>query len=206
MVDAFEGLLIERFVLSSTELERRLREVRAEQWAWSTPLRRVERPPTRQSHDRGNVNYVRLLHGGTSAEFLRLRDADALVPDPVDAYTRPVHECADAFTRPGALKQVLDYPLGAVTGQQALAVRITDSTVHTWDLARAVGVDDNLDSGPVAWIDSHLDEIYAGLAETPVAVETTHQFFAAPEGALAHDASQQDRLLHQIGRKPERTR
>jgi hypothetical protein len=37
MVDAFEGLLIERFVLSSTEFERRLREVRAEQWAWSTP-------------------------------------------------------------------------------------------------------------------------------------------------------------------------
>jgi hypothetical protein len=60
--------------------------------------------------------------------------------------------------------------------------------------------------GLVAWIDDHLDEIYAGLAETPTAVEATHRFFAAPEGALAHDASQQDRLLHRLGRKPEGSR
>jgi hypothetical protein len=58
----------------------------------------------------------------------------------------------------------------------------------------------------VAWIEDHLEEIYAGLAETPIAVETTHRFFAAPEGALAPAASQQDRLPRRMGRSPERGR
>jgi hypothetical protein len=35
-----------------------------------------------------------------------------------------------------AMEQILDYPLGSVAGRQALAVRTTDSVVHTWDPAR----------------------------------------------------------------------
>jgi uncharacterized protein (TIGR03086 family) len=201
MVDSSEELMA-RFVLASTEFERRLRAVRSEQWAWPTPctewnVRRLVNHMTR-----GNVGYVHLVRGGTGAEFLRLRDADALGADPVGAYLRSVQECARAFAAPGALERVLDYPLGEVTGRQALAVRTTDTTVHTWDLARAVGVDDRLDVGLVAWIDDCLEEIYAGLAETPTAAETTHRFFAAPEGAFADDASRQDRLLHRMGRRP----
>lgn len=102
--------------------------------------------------------------------------------NPVSAYVRSVRACAGAFTQPGALIRVLDYPLGRVTGQQALAVRTTDTVIHTWDLARAIGTDDTLDAGLVTWISESLDEIYAGLAETPTATETTHQFFAAPRG------------------------
>ncbi len=81
-------------------------------------------------------------------------------------------------------------------------MRTTDSTIHTWDLARAVGVDDTLESGLVTWIDTHLDEIYAGLAETPTAADTTHRFFAAPESEPAGDTSRQDRLLRRMGRNP----
>jgi uncharacterized damage-inducible protein DinB len=77
-----------------------------------------------------------------------------------------------------------------------------DSTIHTWDLARAIGADEHLDVGLVAWISDHLRQIYAGLAETPVAADTTHRFFAAPRGAVADDASRQDRLLHLMGRTP----
>jgi hypothetical protein len=68
-----------------------------------------------------------------------------------------------------------------VVGRQALAVRTTDTVIHTWDLARAVGSDDRLDVGLIAWIDDSLEEIYAGLVETPTAIETTHRFFAASE-------------------------
>lgn len=49
---------------------------------------------------------------------------------------------------------------------------------------------------------SRLREIYAGLAETPLAPETTHRFFAAPHGRAADGASPQDRLLHLMGRSP----
>jgi uncharacterized protein (TIGR03086 family) len=201
MVDTLEGL-IDRFVLSSAGFERRLRTVRSEQWAWPTPCTdwNVRRLVNHMA--RGNLNYVGLLRGGTRAEFLRLRDADALGTDPAGAYARSAQECAEAFARPGALRRILDYPLGQVTGRQALAVRTTDATIHTWDLARAVGVDEQLDIGLVTWIDDHLEDIYAGLAETPVDAGSTHRFFAAPDGVLADDASRQDRLLRRMGRTP----
>ena len=179
---------IDRFLVASAEFERRLTAVAPEQWTWPTPctewnVRRLVNHMTR-----GNLNYVGLVRGGTAAEFLRLRDADALGADPVGAYARSVQECARAFAAPGALDSVLDYPLGKVTGRQALAVRTTDTTIHTWDLARAVAVDDRLDAGLVPWIDDSLDEIFAGLAEAPTATDTTHRFFAAPNGTLADDA------------------
>ncbi|GAA1063845.1 MULTISPECIES: TIGR03086 family metal-binding protein [Streptomyces violaceusniger group] len=202
MVNAWEGL-IDRFLGAGAEFERKLRAVRSEQWSWPTPCAEWNVRQLVNHMTRGNLNYVGLLHGGAADDFLRLRDADALGTDPVGAYARSVRECAQAFGETGALQRILDYPLGPVTGRQALAVRITDSTVHTWDLARAVNVDDTLDEGLVAWIDEHLEEIYAGLAETPTAAETTHRFFAAPEGVLAHDASPQTRLLHRMGRTPE---
>jgi uncharacterized protein (TIGR03086 family) len=202
MVDFFGGLM-DRFVLASTEFERRLRTVRSEQWAWPTPCTEWNVRQLVNHMTRGNLGYVRLVRGGSGAEFLRLRDADALGVDPVGAYIRSVQECAEAFTEPGALERFLDYPLGKVIGRQALAVRTTDTAIHTWDLALAIGSDDRLDVGLVAWIDDFLEEIYAGLAETPTAAETTHRFFAAPDGTLAGDASRQDRLLHRMGRRPK---
>jgi uncharacterized protein (TIGR03086 family) len=205
MADCFEGI-IDRFILSSGEFERRLRTVRSEQWAWPTPCTEWNVRQLVNHTTRGNLNYVALVEGGTRAEFLRLRDVDALGTDPVNAYIRSVGECVAAFTQPGALQRNLDYPLGPVTGQQALAVRATDSTIHTWDLARALGVDDTLDAGLVTWIGDHLDEIYAGLAETPTAVDTTHRFFAAPESVPAGDTSPQDQLLHRMGRNPTAAR
>lgn len=202
MVNSCEGLL-DRFVLSSIGFERRLRAVLPQQWAWPTPCTDWTVRHLVNHMTRGNLNYVRLLQGGTSAEFLRLREADALGRDPVGAYASSVQECAEAFAAPGVFHRVLDYPLGKVSGGQALAVRTTDTTIHTWDLARAIGADESLDIGLVAWIDDSLEEIYAGLAETPTAVETTYRFFAAPGGPLARDASRQDRLLHRMGRSPE---
>ena len=194
--------LVDRFVLASAGFESRLRAVRPDQWDSSTPCTEWNVRQLVNHMAQANVSYVRLLHGGTSAEFLRARDADALGSDPVGAYTRSVRACADAFVEPGALERELDHPLGRMTARQALAVRTTDSTIHTWDLARAIGADDRLDAGLVAWIDENLEEIYAGLPETPTAAETTHRFFAAPDGTLAGDASVQDRLLHITGRDP----
>ncbi|WP_216900142.1 TIGR03086 family metal-binding protein [Nocardia alni] len=201
MADRFEGI-VDRFVLSSTEFARKLSAVRSEQWVRPTPCTEWNVRQLVNHVTRGNLNYVGLVQGGTRAEFLRLRDVDALGTDPVGAYTRSAQDCSEAFAQPGALRRILDYPLGRITGQQALAVRTTDNTIHTWDLARALDIDDTLDTNLITWIDQHLDEIYADLPETPTAVEPTHRFFAASQGALARDASLQDRLLHRMGRKP----
>jgi uncharacterized protein (TIGR03086 family) len=198
---AFDGIM-DRFISSSGEFARKLATVRPDQWSWPTPCTEWNVRQLVNHMTQGNLNYVRLLDGATGAEFLRLRDADALCADPPGGYARSVRECAAAFARPGALDQVLDYPLGQVAGQQALAVRTTDTIVHAWDLARAIGVDDLLRPDLVAWASDHLDEIYDGLAETPADAQTTHRFFAAPPGEPPASASRQQRLLYRMGRRP----
>jgi uncharacterized protein (TIGR03086 family) len=198
--DCFSGI-VDRYVSSSADFARRLRLVRPEQWSSPTPCTEWDVRRLVNHMAGGNLNYVNLLDGGTSADFLRLRDQDVLGEDPVGAYDRSVGACAEAFSRPGALRRTLDYPLGEVSGQQALAVRVTDSAVHTWDLARALDVDDRLDPGLVAWIDDNLGAIYAGLAETPIAPGRSGRFFAIPDDVLPADASRQTRLLHRMGRR-----
>ncbi|WP_330181924.1 TIGR03086 family metal-binding protein [Nocardia sp. NBC_01503] len=204
MTDCFEGI-IDRFLLSCSEFERTLQPVRPEQWVWPTPCTEWNVRQLVNHVTRGNLNYANLVEGASAAAFLRLREVDALDGDPVGAFARSVSTCAEAFARPGALRRELDYPLGRVVARQALAVRTTDTTIHTWDLARSVGAEETLDPGLVAWIDDHLDEIYAGLSETPRAPDTTHRFFAAPRAGSNDDAPQQDRLLRQMGRTPDRT-
>ncbi|HEY3869094.1 MAG TPA: TIGR03086 family metal-binding protein [Actinocrinis sp.] len=203
MTGSFDRTL-DRFALAGAQFEQRLRTVRAQQWALPTPCAEWTVRDLVNHMAQGNLNYVGLAAGGTGAQFLRSRGEDALGSDPVGAYVRSVRQCAEAFAEPGALHRVLDYPLGPVTGAQALAVRTTDSVIHTWDLARAVGADERLDPGLVAWIEAESDAIYAGLAETPADPDTTHRFFAAPEGSPAADASRQERLLHRMGRTVER--
>lgn len=200
MVDLGEGL-VARFVTASDGFARRLARVADDQWSAPTPCTDWTVRALVNHVAQGNLNYVRLLEGASAADFLRLRDADALGADPVGAFVAAARSCAQAYAAPGALDRVVDHPSGRLTGRQALAVRTTDTVIHTWDLARAIGVDDGLDPDLVAWIDANLDEIYAGMAETPVSDQTTHRFFAPATGTLAADASTQDRLLDLFGRR-----
>lgn len=192
-------VIIARYRHASAEFDRRLSQVRADQWTLPTPCAEWNVRQLVNHMAQGNLNYVRLAEGMSAAEFLRHRDDDALGDDPLGAYRDGVRRCAEVFERTGVLTRRLDYPLGRLTGAQALAVRTTDSVVHTWDLARAIDEDDVLAPDLVTWVDDNLDAIYAGLAETPVAAETTNRFFAAPKGAPV-GFSPQDRVLYRMGR------
>ncbi|MFI5608906.1 TIGR03086 family metal-binding protein [Amycolatopsis sp. NPDC051903] len=187
------------FHRSCADFDRRLRAVRPDQWTAPTPCSEWTVRALVNHVVRGNFNYAALLHGGSAADFVRLRDADALGCDAVSAFAASVRSAMAAFESPGALDRVVDYPLGRIRGAQALAVRTADVVIHTWDLARAVGGDEVLDAELVGWIGDNLDAIYAGLPETPGSVETTHRFFAEPRGMSLSGA--QGRLLHRMGRE-----
>lgn len=199
MNDAFEDIR-DRFLTASEGFARRLRAVRAEQWCRPTPCAEWNVRALVNHMARGNLNYALLARGGTGAQFVRLRDVDALGEDPVGAYAASVRDCAAAFAAPGVLDRSFDYPFGTVPGRQALAVRTTDTVVHTWDLARAVGADAQLDGAQVRWIGEHLAEVYAGL--------DVGRFFAAePEKPADSSADSpagksQDTLLRRFGRTP----
>ncbi|WP_410589954.1 TIGR03086 family metal-binding protein [Amycolatopsis sp. lyj-23] len=187
-------MLLDRYLLASRRFEHHLRAVPPDGWNAPTPCSEWDVRALVNHMTRGNLNYVGLLHGATREEFLARRDEDALGDDPVAAFTESVRACAAAFAGEGALDRVVDYPLGELTGRRALAVRTTDSVVHTWDLARALGADETLDPDLVAWIDEAYDSIFAGLALGP-------GVFAEPPPAAA-GASRQDQVLMRFGRDP----
>lgn len=199
MVKLEDGL-VRRFIAASDGFSRRLRLVAAGQWSGSTPCTDWDVRALVNHVAQGNLNYVRLLEGATAADFLRLRDADALGIDPVGAFETAARACADAYGAAGALDRVVDHPSGRLTGRQALAVRTTDTVIHTWDLSRAIGAEDTLDPDLLAWIEANIYDIYAGMAETPVSAQTSHRFYAPPAGDPPLGASTQDRLLHLFGR------
>ncbi|QUQ67926.1 TIGR03086 family metal-binding protein [Kutzneria sp. CA-103260] len=181
--------VVDRYVLASAEFGRRLRSVG--DWSAATPCTEWNVRQLVNHMVRGNLNYVALLHGGTGAEFLRMRDVDALGEDPVDAYERSMEAFANAFREPGALGRRVDYPLGEIKGDQALAIRTADTVIHTWDLARAVGGDEELNAELVEWMEENLGAIYEGL-------EGVERFFAPRQGTTG--GTRQERLLRRVGR------
>jgi uncharacterized protein (TIGR03086 family) len=180
--------IIDRFRLAATGFERRLRHTGARDWTRPTPCAEWNVRQLVNHMVRGNLNYTALVRGGTAAEFLRLRDVDALGDDPAAAYRASTKECAAAFDGPP--DRTLDYPAGTITAAQALAIRTADTVVHTWDLARALDADEVLDGDLILWLDTGLDDIYAGL---DVAAH-----FATPRGTAG--GSPQERVLHRLGR------
>jgi uncharacterized protein (TIGR03086 family) len=193
--------VVERFRQACAGFGVVLGAVQSGQWAAPTPCPDWDVRQLVNHVTRGNLNYRDLVRGGSAAEFLRRRDADALGTDPGRAFASSVRLCAAAFAAPGALDRVVDYPLGPLPGRRALAVRTADTVVHTWDLARAVGADETLDAGLVGWLDEHREQVYADLPETPADAASTHRFFGPAVAAVAGENAQ-DRVLRWMGRTP----
>ncbi|MGK5545128.1 TIGR03086 family metal-binding protein [Streptomyces sp. URMC 127] len=149
----------------------------------------------------GNRIYTALLRGGSSAEFMAHLNGDALGGDPVAAYQDAVAECGEAFRAAGALERIADYPFGPVPGRQLLGLYVVDAITHTWDLARAVRLDERLDARTVRWAVGNFAWIYHGVSESPV-TDSNRYYGPQTEASPAADTSEQSRLLHAMGRRP----
>lgn len=199
MTDVFDGILA-RFTHSGEQFARLLRTVTPEQWNAPTPCPDWTVRDLVNHVALANPQYVGLLRGESTPEFLARRGTDVLGDDPIGAFTRTAAEADAAFAEPGAFARTLAHPLGAIPAEQALAVLTNDRLVHTWDLARAIGADETLDPDLVTWAWTHLPEIYAGMSETPGSDDGVWRVFGAPPGELPSDAEVQTRLLHTMGR------
>jgi uncharacterized protein (TIGR03086 family) len=79
---------------------------------------------------------------GRAASIAEARQAwagDRLGADPVAAYQEAAEAAVAAFRRPGALAEPVALSFGSVPGPVALHLRIVETLVHGWDLARATG-------------------------------------------------------------------
>ena len=98
-----------------------------------------------------------------------------------------------AFCEPGAIARLAHHPAGERTGAQLLEMRVLDVTVHTWDLARAIGADESLDPALVTFALTQRDTFEAGRKRGS---------FTPPTGETPADSAAQARLLHLTGRQP----
>ena len=88
-----------------------------------------------------------LLSGRSSDDAMAaLMSSSVLGDDPLGRHDDSAAAQRQGFRRTGALEAVVDHPAGTITGAEFLAMRVFDVTVHAWDLARATGGDEQLDS------------------------------------------------------------
>ncbi|MEW2530421.1 TIGR03086 family metal-binding protein [Streptomyces sp. NPDC047071] len=196
-----DTMLLGRFDTAADGFDTRLRAVPDTSWEHATPCTEWNVRQLVHHMVQGSRIYTALLRGGSSAEFMANLDrGDALGDDPVAVHREAVAACRAAFHRPGALDRVVDYPFGPVTGRQLLGLYVVDAVTHTWDLARAVRLDERLDARTVRWILDHVTWIYQGVSESPLV--DGDRYYGRPTQAPARHTSEQDRLLRLMGRAP----
>jgi uncharacterized protein (TIGR03086 family) len=160
--------------------------------AWSDPT------PNDDWDVRALVNHVvgenrwapPLLAGSTIEEVGDRLDGDLLGDDPVDAWDRSADEALAAAA--GAdLDATVHLSFGDVPASEYLWQLTADAAIHAWDLARATGQDEALDTALVA-----------ALAEWFAGVEEMYRAAGAIGPAVEVTGGPQEVLLGRFGRDP----
>jgi uncharacterized protein (TIGR03086 family) len=185
LLDAFDTALL--------EFDGRVHQIKAPQWDAATPCT--------DWTVRDLVNHLTgehlwapwLLRGATMDEVGGRFDGDVLGDDPVTAWERAATESASAFHRPHAVDGRV-HTSGGLTPAAEYGWQMTmDLTVHAWDLARGIGVDDAMDEDLVA-------TVYEGV-ESRIGDWQGSGIFAPPV-QVGDSAGTQDRLVALLGRRP----
>ena len=114
--------------------------------------------------------------------------------DPAGTFRGIRNRYLEATDRPGALQTAINSSVGEMTLDRFIGMMIADTLVHTWDLGRGAGLDDELDPDAVG----HVHADYLARAEEKM--RRPGGFDAAvmvPAGA-----TEQDRLIAFSGRDP----
>jgi uncharacterized protein (TIGR03086 family) len=122
-------------------------------------------------------------------------NADLAGDDPAGAYGRAADDLMAEWRAPGALDKTLDMPFGQMPAALGVRIVISDQTIHTWDLAKALGrphtMDENLAAGTFELMKQRYDPAQRGPGKAFA------QAVECPE-----DAPLQDRLIALSGRRP----
>jgi uncharacterized protein (TIGR03086 family) len=183
-------------VVADDEFARRLRLVRSHDWRRPTPCSEWDVRALVNLVVGGCIRHQLLLHGAPTAEVEATRAVDHLGADPVAAFAAASDDVVSCFGEDGALERIVHHAAGDRTGRELLSMRILDSAVHAWDLARAIGADETLDDEVVA---------FALASTADLALASQRRAFAPPDADLPHNASPRDQLLHRLGRHPNIT-
>lgn len=143
------------------------------------------------AHVVGGNRFASLVLAGRTAEeaMQAVMGSPQLGADPLLAFVETSAEQRELFNQSGALDRLVNHPLGELTAERFLTMRVFDIALHSWDLAIAVGCNSELDP---ALAERVLDIV---LKEAP-----GMGFGIEPCGDVGPGATAMERLLDLCGR------
>lgn len=133
-----------------------------------------------------------MLAGKTVAEVGDAFDGDLLGQDPAGAWDEAAREALAAIQDPGALERTVHLSFGDFPGRFYLGQVLSDHVIHSWDLARAIGGNEELDPELVRFT---YDEM------VPQFEQWRSAGAFGPKVDVPGDADLQTKLLAEAGRK-----
>lgn len=133
-----------------------------------------------------------MMEGKTVAEVGDAFEGDLLGDDPAGRWDRAAKEALAVVQEPGALERTVHLSFGDFSGRFYVGQVLSDHVIHAWDLARALGVPEELDGELVEFAYEEL-------------VPQFEQWRAAgafgPKVEVAEGADLQTKLLAEAGRR-----
>ena len=134
-----------------------------------------------------------MMAGKTVADVGDAFEGDLLGDDPAAAWDEAAKDALVAVEEPGALERTVHLSFGDFPGRFYLGQVLSDHVIHAWDLARAIGGNEDLDPELVRFA---YDEM----------VPQFEQWRAAgafgPKVEVPEDSDVQTKLLAEAGRRP----
>ena len=186
---------VEALGLARSELTRRLEAITAHDWENATPctewnLRQLVNHVVGLHH-----RVARLVCGGSREEYIATREDDWIGADHIAAWHVGVRALDEAINKARTLDIPVAYRI-PMSARDVVGVTAFDTGIHTWDVSRAIGFDEQLDNGLV--------EFALGFMNWVRSEPRLSAYFPPPKGQLHPGASSQTRLIHLAGREPWR--
>jgi len=172
----------------------RLGAVDASRWGAPTPCSDWD-VRTLVNHVVGELLWLPpMLEGMTIADVGDRFEGDVLGDDPHATWTSAAADAQVAASQPDAQERTVHLSFGDFAGSDYLGQVTSDLVIHCWDLARAMGADDQINPVLVQFVDEFL---------TPQidAWRSAGAFGPAADPGPGADA--QDKLIAQTGRAPD---
>jgi uncharacterized protein (TIGR03086 family) len=188
---------LEALSQSIREYETRLRQVGDDQWDLPTPCAEWTVRQVANHMLLGTRMSVQLLAGMSQQDVIAQLGDDLMTDseDPVADFVALAGQMHAGFAAPAGFEGTVDHPMGEIPRTMFVGFRLMDNSVHGWDLARAIGADDELDADLVSRLWDDIQPMAAGLGELGI-------FGESASGNVGEDAPLQTRYLDLLGRRP----
>jgi uncharacterized protein (TIGR03086 family) len=179
--------IIQRYTRIAGKLTDRVRQVPADAWDNDSPCEGWSARDV-VGH---LTEWIPEFFGANGIEF---DDAPSVDVDPVAAWTAVDGTLSAALADPAQAARMIENPFGPRSLAETIdLIVIADIFIHTWDLARATGLDESLDT-------DQTERMLASMGSMPDEVLRAGGMFG-PRLDVADDADDQTKLLAFLGRR-----